>query len=78
MIAYEAEKLTKAQYNYTPMKDELCTAIAFIRPLKYYLMHRAFILRTYHQALKYTRTMEQPAGMEEKWLQKLVSYKSTV
>jgi hypothetical protein len=73
VICYGAKKLTKSQANYPPQKGELLAVIFFMKYWKYYLQHRAFILRVDHQGLQWIRTMEAPTGMIQRWLDKMSS-----
>ena len=78
VICYGARKLSKSERNYSSNKGELLAVIHFMRLWKYYLQPRPFILRTDHQALKWLETMEQPAGMTQRWLETLGNNHFTV
>ena len=78
VICYGARKLSKTERNYSSNKGELLAVIHFMRLWKYYLQPRPFVLRTDHQALKWLFTMEQPAGMTQRWLETLGNNNFTV
>lgn len=78
VICYGARKLSKSERNYSSNKGELLAVIHFMRLWRYYLQPRPFILRTDHQALKWLQTMEQPAGMTQRWLETLGNNNFTV
>ena len=74
VISYGAKKLSKSQQNYPPTKGELCAVIYFMRHWRYYLAFRPFILRTDHKALSWIKTMDQPTGMIQRWLETLATF----
>jgi len=71
VICYGARKLTKSEKNYSSNKGELLAAIHFMKTWRYYFQQRAFIWRTDHQALQWIKTMEEPQGMIQRWLETL-------
>ena len=74
VICYGAKRLNKAQAAYSPTKGELAGVIIFMTKWKYFLQHRKFILRIDHKALCWIRTMVEPTGMIQRWLDILASY----
>ena len=78
VICYGARKLTKAEQNYGSNKGELLAVIHFMKNWRYYLRHKPFILRTDHHAMKWIKTMEEPAGMIQRWLDTLSNFNFTV
>jgi len=78
VIAYGARRLRKSEQNYTATKGELLAVITFINQWKQYLMPKKFLLRTDHKALTWLRTMQEPTGMVQRWLDLLASYDFTV
>ena len=74
VIAYNSQKLSKTQQNYSPFKGELCAVILFIENYKYYLQHKQFILRTDSNALKWLYSLKPPTGMLGRWLEILSNY----
>ena len=74
VICYGARKLTKRERNYSSNKGEILAVITFLKQWRYYLKHRRFVLRTDHEALKWIRTMDEPAGMILRWLETISSF----
>ena len=74
VICYGARKLTKRERNYSSNKGEILAVITFLKQWKYYLKHQRFILRTDHEALRWIKTMEEPAGMILRWLETISSF----
>ena len=78
VISYGARKLCKREQSYSSNKGEILAVIHFIRTWKYYLRSRPFILRSDHKALNWIRTMEEPAGMIQRWIDILSNYEFQV
>ena len=78
VICYGARKLTNTEKNYPSNKGEILAVIHFMKIWAYYLKPRPFTLRTDHQAIKWIRTMEEPAGMIQRWLDILSNFQFTV
>ena len=74
VIAYGARKLNSAERNYSSNKGEMLAVIHFLKQWRYYLLHRPFVLRTDHQALRWLKTMQEPKGMMIRWLDLLANY----
>ena len=74
VIAYVGKRLNKAQQSYPAFKGELFAAMYFISKMKYYLLHRRFVLRTDNTALKYVQTLKDPGAIIENWLHILANY----
>lgn len=74
VICYGAKRLTKAQTAYSPTKGELAGVIIFMQKWKYFLQHRQFVLRTDHKALCWIKTMVEPTGMIQRWLDILACF----
>ena len=78
VIRYGAKKLNASQCNYSANKGELFAVIHFMKLFKYFLLHRKFILRTDHQALKWIYTMKTPNGLVSRWLDILADFQFEV
>ena len=74
VICYGAKRLNKAQAAYSPTKGELAGVIIFMQKWKYFLQHRHFLLRTDHRALCWIRSMVEPTGMIQRWLDILAGF----
>ena len=78
VIAYGARRTNKAERNYSSNKGEILAVIHFLKTWKYYLLHRPFILRTDHSALRWLNTMQEPQGLILRWLDLLANYQFTI
>nr|VZI39678.1 unnamed protein product [Spirometra erinaceieuropaei] len=66
-ICFASNTLTKTQRNYCTFRRELLAIITFIRQFKHLLVGRRFILRTYHRALQWLRSIKDPKDQLARW-----------
>ena len=78
VICYGSKKLGKSQANYAPTKGEMAAVLIFIQYWKYYLQFRKFKLRKDHQSLQWLRSMNNPRGMESRWIYILSTFEFDV
>ena len=74
VIAYDGQRLSASQRNYSAQKGEMLATIYFMRKFSYFLRHRPFTLRVDNAALRYLKTMEAPRGMLARWLETLSAH----
>ena len=56
-VAYFNKKLESAQRNYSVCDKELFAVISALKHWKHFLYGQEFVVKTYHQALKWLQTM---------------------
>ena len=73
-IGFAGKRLLPRQANYSSTRGELLALIFGIQQFKFYLLAGKFIIRVDNTSLTYLRTMEQPKGLESRWLEILACY----
>jgi len=74
VIAYASKTLSKSQRNYCTTFRELLAVVVFVRHFKYYLLGRAFTVRTDHASLRWLQNFKEPEGMLSRWITILDTY----
>ena len=69
-----ARKCTKYEANYASVKGELSAIIMGLRKFEHILRYRPFIINTDSAALKYLKTIKNPANIWFRWLTEISSY----
>ena len=78
VISYGSAILNTAQRNYSTTEKELLAFVHFADVFRYYLVGRAFVVRTDHAALKWLHSLKEPRGRRARWLEQLAELEFTV
>ncbi|PAA55822.1 hypothetical protein BOX15_Mlig019225g1 [Macrostomum lignano] len=74
VIAYGSKTLNQAERNYCTTRLELLAVVTFIMKFRYYLLGKAFCLRTDHSSLQWLKNFSDAEGQVARWLEKLAPF----
>ena len=78
VVAYASRSLNKAEKNYCVTDKELLAILYFTGYFRCYLLGRAFLVRTDHQALKWLFSLREPKGRIARWIEVLSAFDFSV
>jgi hypothetical protein len=74
VVAYASRSLNKAEKNYCVTDKELLAVRYFMEYFKQYLLGKAFLVRSDHQALHWLFSFKEPTGRVARWIEVMSAY----
>ncbi|KAI4325730.1 hypothetical protein MLD38_031104 [Melastoma candidum] len=73
-MAYFSEKLNGAKLNYSTYDKEFLAIVRVLETWSHYLLPKAFVLQTDHEALKYINGQHKLSRRHAKWVELIQSF----
>lgn len=73
-IAYFSEKLSGATLNYSTYDRELYALVRGLTTWSYYIRPREFVIKTYHESLRYLKSQDNLSKRHAKWVEFIATF----
>ena len=78
VIAFGSHTLSPAERNYCVTDSELLAVQYFMEYYRQYLLGRPFLVRSYHQALRWLFSLRDPKDRIARWLETMSAFDFTI